>query len=112
MAFTPNPPFPKSQGDVIRSSDWNDTINEIMRLDNAKVNRLGDHITGPLTIDGNVGIGTTAPGARLTVDVANEGNLALRLMSGPNAFLDVTPTSDGGRFQTVLNTVDIIGNSV
>jgi hypothetical protein len=54
----------------------------------------------------NVGIGTTAPGARLTVDVANEGSLALRLMSGPNAFLDVTPTNAGGRFQTVLNTVN------
>jgi hypothetical protein len=54
----------------------------------------------------NVGIGTTTPGARLTVDVANEGDLALRLMSGPNAFLDITPTNVGGRFQTVLNTLN------
>src|SRR5215831_11971112 len=54
----------------------------------------------------NVGIGTTAPGAKLTIDVANEGNVALRLMSGPNAFLDITPMNVGGRFQTVLNTLN------
>jgi hypothetical protein len=67
MAFIPAPPFPKSRGDIIRSTDWNDAINELLRLDTAKVNRAGDAMTGPLTITGNVGIGTTSPDRSLTV---------------------------------------------
>ncbi len=54
MPITPDPPFPKTQGDNIRSKDWNDAVNEVIRLDNAKANRSGDRFTGPLTIDGNV----------------------------------------------------------
>ena len=62
MPFTPDPPFPKTQGDNVRSKDWNDALAEIIRLDSAKANRAGsDRFTGPLTIDGNVGIGTTTP---------------------------------------------------
>jgi len=56
MVLTPDQPFPKSQGDVIRSKDWNDAINEVVRLEDDKVNRAGDDITGSLTIDGNVGV--------------------------------------------------------
>jgi hypothetical protein len=67
MPLIPDPPFPKSQGDTLRSKDWNDAVNEIIRLDNAKVNRSGDHLTGPLSIDGAVGIGTTTPNRRLTI---------------------------------------------
>jgi hypothetical protein len=52
MAFTPAPPFPKSSGDNIRSTDWNEMIAELVRLDNAKANRSGDVFTGPLTVTG------------------------------------------------------------
>jgi hypothetical protein len=55
---------------------------------------------------GNVGVGQTSPTAKLEVDAAGEGSLAVRLDSGPNAFLDITPTNTGGRFQTVLSTVN------
>jgi hypothetical protein len=68
MPLTPDPPFPKTQGDNIRSKDWNDAVNEIIRLDNAKANRGGDRFTGPLTIDGSVGIGTPTPSRRLHVE--------------------------------------------
>lgn len=61
MPLAPDSPFPKTQGDNIRSKDWNDIVMEVMRLDNDKTNRSGDHFTGPLTIDGSVGIGTSAP---------------------------------------------------
>jgi hypothetical protein len=70
------------------------------------LNTLNNRDLGILTGTGNVGIGTTSPSGRLTVDVANEGDLALRLLSGPNSFLDITPTNAGGRFQTVLNTLN------
>ena len=53
-----------------------------------------------------VGIGTTSPAAKAEIVVPSEGTLALRLRSGPNSFLDITPTNTGGRFQTVLNTVN------
>jgi hypothetical protein len=61
-----NTPFKhtdKTSGDVIRSEDWNAAMNEVMRLEKAKVNREGDTIEGPLTIQGaltlndRVGIG-------------------------------------------------------
>src|SRR5918995_5648054 len=61
MAFTPESPFPKARGHVIRSKDWNDAITEVQRLDTAKVNRTGDAITGGLTIGGHAGVGTATP---------------------------------------------------
>ena len=67
MPLTPDLPVPKSAGDAIRPKDWNDLVTETQRLDNAKVNRAGDAISGPLTIAGALGIGTTTPGAKLDV---------------------------------------------
>src|SRR5512141_1757638 len=67
MPITPDLPFPKSAGDAIRSKDWNDLVTETQRLDNAKVNRTGDAISGTLTIAGALGIKTTAPKAPLHV---------------------------------------------
>lgn len=71
MPITPDLPFPKSPGDAIRSKDWNDLVTETQRLDNAKVNRVGDAITGPLTIAGALGLGTTSTNAKLHVVDAN-----------------------------------------
>jgi hypothetical protein len=83
MAFTPDSPFPKTRGHVIKSKDWNDAITEVQRLDTSKVNKTGDSISGPLTISGNVGIGLTGPqralsvNAALNVDQANANNGAV-----------------------------------
>jgi hypothetical protein len=57
MSFVPDLPFEKSQGDIIRSKDWNDAVHEIQRLDTAKVNRTNDSIPGPLTITGALNFG-------------------------------------------------------
>ena len=61
MLFQPDSPLPKSRGDNLRSKDWNDLIEEVRRLDTDKVNRADDAMTGSLTIDGHLGVGTTAP---------------------------------------------------
>ncbi len=66
MPITPAPPYPKSSGDAIRSQDWNQAVDEVIRLDKAKLNRAGGTITGDLTINGSLGIGT-APDAPLRV---------------------------------------------
>src|SRR5690349_16130383 len=52
MPITPDPPFPKSRNDTVRSKDWNEVVDEVIRLDTAKVDRAGDTITGPLTVAG------------------------------------------------------------
>lgn len=58
MPITPDAPFPKTQGDNIRSKDWNDTVNEVIRLDNAKLNRAGaDTLQGPLAVNTRLGVG-------------------------------------------------------
>lgn len=59
MAFSPQPPFPKSRGDMLRSTDWNDLIGEVQRLDDAKVNRSGDKIDS-LSVTGSLGVGAAA----------------------------------------------------
>jgi hypothetical protein len=71
MAFTPTA---KTPGDLIRSTDWNDLVAETQRLETDKVNRAGaDTLQGPLTINGNLGLGVS-PGAKLDVG----GNVRLR----------------------------------
>jgi hypothetical protein len=59
MSFTPDPPFEKLRGDLIRSKDWNDAIKEIQRLDTAKVNKTGDVMTGPLNVQGAIRAGNS-----------------------------------------------------
>jgi hypothetical protein len=54
MPFSPELSVEKSSGDLIRSQDWNDVIHEVQRLNMAKVNKVGDTITGPLTINGTL----------------------------------------------------------
>src|SRR5262249_23944916 len=63
MPITPASPYPKAPGQTIRSTDWNQTVDEVVRLDNAKVNRAGDTITGSLTINGALGVGMATTGA-------------------------------------------------
>lgn len=89
MPITPDLPFPKSAGDSIRSKDWNDLVNETRRLDNAKVDRAGDAITGPLSVAGALAIGKASSAATAKLDVVgdlriNDSNLLLRGGSDPN----------------------------
>src|SRR5687767_14381496 len=93
MAFTPETPFPKAKGHVLKSKDWNDAIKELQRLDADKVNKSGDDVTGPLTVAGNVGIGSTAPQSRLHVrslTAIDEGTTSAGAWAnfGSNAFFD------------------------
>jgi hypothetical protein len=44
---------------MLRSTDWNDLIGEVQRLDNEKVNRSGDKIT-TLSVTGSLGVGAPA----------------------------------------------------
>lgn len=89
----------KKPGDVIRSDDWNKAMNEVMRLETAKVNRQeADTIQGPLTIEkaltlnDKVGIGTAPGTERLKVqgDTAISGNLTIH---NSQAVLELTAIS-------------------
>ena len=62
MPITPAQPFPKAAGQTIRSADWNQTVNEVIRLDNAKVDRAGDQITGSLRVDTSLTVGPLTSG--------------------------------------------------
>lgn len=59
-----------------------------------------------MTPAGLVGIGTNGPTGKLTVAVANEADVGLRLLSSTNVYLDLKPTNQGGQWQTVLDTVN------
>jgi hypothetical protein len=76
MPITPASPYPKAPGQTIRSTDWNQTVDEVIRLDNTKVNRAGDTITGSLTISGGVGVGVASP-------AAGNAKVATGLVVGP-----------------------------
>lgn len=54
MAYTPATPYPKGRGDAIRSADWNEAVNELIRLENEKFNRTGGTVSGNLTVTGTV----------------------------------------------------------
>lgn len=85
MAFTPDSPFPKTRGHVIKSKDWNDAVTEVQRLDAAKVNKSGDGITGPLTIGGNLGIKNTNPQRPLQIGTDVSGVGLAPADASPNA---------------------------
>jgi hypothetical protein len=84
MPFQPQAPFPKSRGDMVRSTDWNDLVSEVQRLDNDKVNRAGDKV-GSLTVTGALGVGTAAD-ADLPLQVQSSGatRSSLAVLSTPN----------------------------
>ena len=84
MAFQPQPPFPKSRGDMLRSTDWNDLIGEVQRLDNEKVNRSGDKI-GTLSVTGTLGVGAAADDTiQLQVQSSAATRSPLSVLSTPN----------------------------
>lgn len=54
MVLQPDPPFPKGRGNTIRSEDWNETVNEVVRLDAAKLNQTGGTVSGNLAVTGTI----------------------------------------------------------
>jgi hypothetical protein len=65
MAFSPTP---KNAGDLIRSQDWNEALDEVVRLGSAKLDIAGGDLAGQLTIRDALSVGSnTAPNRRLTV---------------------------------------------
>lgn len=105
MPLIPDPPFPKSQGDTLRSKDWNDAVNEIIRLDQAKLNLAGGHVTGPLQIDGPVGIGTTAPNRPLTIQ--SPAGTYLNVKGNNGAFEVLVGADTGGGILSTMTNHDL-----
>ncbi|HMV49834.1 MAG TPA: hypothetical protein PLD20_07360 [Blastocatellia bacterium] len=107
MPFTPDPPFPKSSGDNIRSKDWNDVVTELRRLDTDKLNLTGGSLTGPLNVSGFVGIGTTTPDQPLTVSrkAAAYANLRAASPGGGALAVELLVGADqsGGIVSTMTN---------
>jgi len=73
----------KRQGDLLVSADWNDLIDEAKRLGDAKVNKSGDTIGGPLTVTGALAVGAAAP-AGVNAHISSADNVQLRLTQTRN----------------------------
>lgn len=85
MAFKPQPPFPKSRGDTIRSTDWNDLVTEVQALGDTKVQKAGDAMTGPLTVAGALGVGVAAaPEIPLRVQTGDADQASVLSLNTPN----------------------------
>lgn len=67
MAYAPDQPFPKEEGDAIRSTDWNELVEEVQRLDADKVGESGGTVEGDFIVEGSIGIGTETPQDQLDV---------------------------------------------
>ncbi|MBK8021894.1 MAG: hypothetical protein IPK19_10845 [Chloroflexi bacterium] len=100
MAFSPTP---KNPGDLIRSQDWNEALDEVVRLESAKLNRTGGSISGSLTIAGALGVGSaTAPNRSLTVRGASGTYLNVIADNGTEEVL-LGADAAGGIVSTITN---------
>ncbi|HEY9859778.1 MAG TPA: tail fiber domain-containing protein [Candidatus Obscuribacterales bacterium] len=98
----------RSPGDVLSSQDWNAAMQEIVRMETAKVNRNGaDTLKGPLTIaealtvSGNMGLGKPAS-SDVRLDIKGD----LRVTEGSiNANLLVRDTRDVNDSPTAFDRV-------
>jgi hypothetical protein len=75
MPLQPDPPFPKTRGNAIRAKDWNDTVNEMVRLDQTKLNSTGGAVSGNLTVGGNLSANGTISG-NLAANIVGSSQLA------------------------------------
>jgi hypothetical protein len=120
MPIIPAAPYPKGPGDSIRSADWNQTVDEVIRLDNDKLNLTGGAISGDLTVSGSLGLGLTPADNKLSVDAA--GNLDVQSLNdlaintgGANQRLRITAAGQVGIGTGAPNTqlrVDVGGLTV
>jgi hypothetical protein len=81
MAYTPATPYPKGRGDAIRSADWNEAVNELLRLENEKFNRAGGTVTGNLTVNGTIS-GTLANNIVTNTKIADNSVTNTKLAGG------------------------------
>jgi hypothetical protein len=102
MSDTFDPSTPKKAGDLVLSQDWNNAMDEIVRLEDAKVDRNNpEHMTGSLIVDGNVAIGTTnlidklhVVGDRIRLQSTGEVEREIVLRVGGDAVALQTDTSN------------------
>lgn len=81
MAYTPATPYPKGRGDAIRSADWNEAVNELLRLENEKFNRAGGTVSGNLTVSGTIS-GTLANNTVGTKQIVDGEVTSAKLAAG------------------------------
>ncbi|MBZ5724661.1 MAG: hypothetical protein LAP87_06650 [Acidobacteriia bacterium] len=99
MAFSPQK---KAPGDLIKSSEWNDALTEVARLDTAKLDKAGGAISGPLSVAAALGVGTASPDRALTVQGAAGTYLNVKANGGTFEVL-VGADSNGGILSTMTN---------
>lgn len=75
MPLRPDQPFPKSRGNPVRAKDWNDTVTEVIRLDQVKLDQAGGAVSGNLAVAGNLSAGGTLSG-RLAAGAVGSPQLA------------------------------------
>ena len=108
MPIIPAAPYPKGPGDSIRSADWNQTVDEVIRLDNDKLNLTGGSISGDLSVSGILGLGPTPADHKLSVDAGNldvqsANDLAIN-SGGANERLRITAAGQVGIGTAAPNT--------
>ncbi len=81
MAYTPANPYPKGRGDAIRSADWNEAVNEVIRLETEKFNRAGGTVSGNLTVTGTIS-GTLANNAVTTAKIPDQNVTSAKIADG------------------------------
>src|SRR5690242_17984070 len=114
MPITPDQPFPKAPGNAIRSKDWNDLVTETQRLDNAKVNKAGDTMSGPLTINAALIVNSKAPPGE-THPVCFDTGDRIRLRQGASAsaglwlFQNMQNTPSEDRAFIGMGNDDVVG---
>lgn len=97
----------KSAGDVLKSQDWNAGMNEIARLESAKLNRLGsDKLQGPLTIEESIAIGkvdassVATDGSRLKIALSEADLLDVRFSTIGAGQLEIAGGTNGWTINT------------
>jgi Concanavalin A-like lectin/glucanases superfamily/Chaperone of endosialidase len=92
----------KKSGDLIESKDWNASMNEVVRLEGAKVNRQGvDSLQGPLTIQEALGIGNVSPntmatgGSRLKIAQSDADQVDVRFSTIGAGLLEIVGWDKG-----------------
>jgi len=92
MPLQPDPPFPKTRGNAIRSEDWNEAVNEVVRLDQAKLNQTGGTVSGNLAVTGNLSSGGTITG-NLAANAVGPNQLAANAVTGPKIAAATVPVN-------------------